>query len=350
MGKVHAGPVLSKTWNGHMNYNQFNRRMFRLLIASLILLFILTPFKTSGYEIANYSYVDFYRTPYFFMNFSGEYEKDSSNIENCQVIPTSTLVSQDQYLHLDYIEFYINSVNNSNNTFYVSLYESEFSTISSYKDTFIHIVSSNLTTYSSGTHTLQFNVDTNITKNFFSFCIRENIDNGLIQFGYGGHAVDRIGNQGIIARKIIENDIQYMDDYYAYNDISYSIYGNAYTLTITPIPVIINNSNGTIVSNYSNNYTGGVNTTGWGNYSSQVIGSMNSTIYSIFQIVDYPFLGLRSGIQSINSSLNNSTYNLSMSFLVVVVPPIINAIPNKIKTIITLYLIFLVILIILGRE
>lgn len=101
--------------------------------------------------------------------------------------------------------------------------------------------------------------------------------------------------------------------------------------------------------NYTNNYTGGVNTTGWGSYSYNVVSSFNATVSNIFNIIDYPFSGLRSGIQSVNSSLNNSTYNLSMSFLVVVVPPIISAIPNKIKALITLYLVFLIILIILGK-
>lgn len=126
------------------------------------------------------------------------------------------------------------------------------------------------------------------------------------------------------------------------------------TLTPTPTPApttvpvaLPTQTSNPNISGTTDEYstTVGDNYTTWAN---GVVSSYNSSISSIFSIIDYPFAGMRTGIQSINSSLNNSTYNLSMSFLVVVVPPVINAIPTKIKALISLYLIFLVILIILG--
>lgn len=85
-------------------------------------------------------------------------------------------------------------------------------------------------------------------------------------------------------------------------------------------------------------------------YSDGIVSSISDSTQLMFSMVSYPISVLNSSIYLINSSLNHSSYTVSMSFLMEIIPAFDQALPNKFKAVITFGLVLMAILIILGRE
>src|SRR4030065_1212889 len=85
-------------------------------------------------------------------------------------------------------------------------------------------------------------------------------------------------------------------------------------------------------------------------YADGIITNISDGTQLMFSLISYPISVLNYSISSINSSLNHSSYAVSMSFLLEVIPAFDNALPNKFKAVITYGLVLMAILINLGRE
>lgn len=247
-----------------------DKRLFRLLIALLIILFIVTPFKVSAYNLTSSKSV-YNSGELVVLNYSAPFSTGGGSIH----------IYVHDFSGWEYIDYHYGA-----------------------------------NPYISGNNSIIFP-----TRNLnYNTC-----------YGY---------------TKTLSQNCTIEVEFWAYiDDENGSLIGNTtFNFSYSDNPNPISTS---FINNTTWNYT---DTSNFSNYSASVVASFNSSIFYIFDVIDYPISGMGLGIQSINSSLNNTTYNLSMSFLVVTVPPIINAIPTKIKALITLYLILLIILIVVGRD
>jgi len=116
-----------------------------------------------------------------------------------------------------------------------------------------------------------------------------------------------------------------------------------------PTPTPTPNTTG-IPSEYSD-YTYEYDDQGeWDSYGEGVVSGWGTTISNISGISGAPLQELKTGVQSLNSSLSTYSYASSMPFLLIIVPAVIGAFPPEFKALITLSLIFMVILTVMRRK
>ena len=118
----------------------------------------------------------------------------------------------------------------------------------------------------------------------------------------------------------------------------------------TPSPTPTPQPNITYAPTYTNySYDTETQQESWTEYSNETVGNWTTSIDSVFNAIDAPIVGMRTHIQSVNTSLSQFNSTIHMNLLVMFVPTIIDAIPEKLQALVTLFFIFLIILIILGR-
>ena len=76
----------------------------------------------------------------------------------------------------------------------------------------------------------------------------------------------------------------------------------------------------------------------------------NRSILNISGFVSLPIISFRGSVDSINSSLNSTNYTSHMTVLVSIVPFVIGSLPASVRDLIMIALIFIVVLVVLGRD